>query len=75
MQVSAYNELLAILSSLTEVIFINCSSKKKGQIMKQFFLPFEPSGITLGPSHLAARRGNTVKFYRWIRNRVVLADV
>lgn len=43
--------------------------------MKQFFLPFEPTGITLGPSHLAARRGNTIKFYRWTKNRIVLADV
>lgn len=40
MQVSAYNELLAILSSMTEIILINCSSKKKGQVMKQFYLPF-----------------------------------
>lgn len=75
MQVSAYNELLAILSSLTEVILINCSSKKKGQVMKQFYLPFEPSGITLGPTHLAARRGNTIKFYRWTKNRIILTDV
>ena len=40
MQVSAYHELLAILSSLTEVILINCSSKKKGQSIRQFYLPF-----------------------------------
>ena len=40
MQVSAYNELLAVLSSLTEIILINCSSRKKGQVMKQFYLPF-----------------------------------
>lgn len=40
MQVSFYNELLAILNSSTEVILINCSSKKKGQVMKQFYLPF-----------------------------------
>lgn len=43
--------------------------------MKQFNLPFEPTGITLGPSHLAARRGNTIKFYRWTKNRIVLADI
>ena len=54
---------------------INCSSKKKGQVMKQFYLPFEPSGITLGPTHLAARRGNTIKFYRWTKNRIILTDV
>lgn len=75
MQVSAYNELLAILSSLTEVILVNCSSKKKGQVMKQFYLPFEPTGITLGPNHVAGRIGNTVKFYRWTKNRIILADV
>ena len=75
MQVSAYNELLAILSSLTEIILINCSSKKKGQVMKQFYLPFEPTGITLGPSHLATRLGNTIKFYRWTKNRMILADI
>ena len=40
MQVSAYNELLAVLSSLTEIILINCSSRKKGQVMKQFYLSF-----------------------------------
>jgi hypothetical protein len=40
MQTSAWNELLAVLSSLTEVVLINCSSKKKGQVMKQFVLPF-----------------------------------
>lgn len=43
--------------------------------MRQFYLPFEPTGITLGPSHLAARRGNSIKFYRWTRNRVILTDV
>lgn len=75
MQVSAYNELLAILSSLTEIILVNCSSKKKGQVMKQFYLPFEPTGITLGPNHVAARIGNTVKFYRWTKNRIILADI
>ena len=75
MQVSAYNELLAVLSSLTEIILINCSSRKKGQVMKQFYLPFEPSGITLGPCHLAVRAGNVVKFYRWTKNRSVLPDI
>ena len=75
MQVSAYYELLAILSSLTEVILLNCSSKKKGQVMKQFYLPFEPSGITLGPSHLATRLGNSIKFFRWTRNRMILVDI
>lgn len=43
--------------------------------MKQFYLPFEPTGINLGPSHLAVRLGNTIKFFRWTRNRVVLADI
>lgn len=43
--------------------------------MKQFYLPFEPSGLNLGPSHLAVRQGNMIKFYRWTKNRVVLADI
>jgi hypothetical protein len=43
--------------------------------MRQFHLPFEPTGINLGPTHLAARRGNSIKFYRWIRNRTILADI
>ena len=40
MQVSPYNELLGILSSLTEVVLMNCSSKKKGQIICNVNLPF-----------------------------------
>jgi hypothetical protein len=43
--------------------------------MKQFILPFEPTGIILGPNHLTIKRGNTIKFYRWTRNRIVLADI
>ena len=75
MQISAYNELLAVLSSLTEIILINCSSRKKGQVMKQFYLPFEPSGITLGPCHLAVQTGSIIKLYRWTRNRAILSDI
>ena len=43
--------------------------------MKQFYLPFEPSGITLGPCHLAVRSGNMVKLYRWTKNRTILSDI
>ncbi len=65
--ISTYNELVAMLSSLTEVVILSCSYKKKGQLINNLNLPFEPASISLGPYHLAARLGNTVKFYRWLR--------
>ncbi len=71
--ISTYNELVAMLSSLTEVVLLSCSSKKKGQLINNINLPFEPSSISLGPSHLAARQGNTIKFYRWLRDKVLIA--
>ncbi len=71
--ISTYNELVALLSSLTEVVLLSCSSKKKGQLINNINLPFEPSGISLGPNHLAARLGNTIKFYRWLRDKSLLA--
>ena len=43
--------------------------------MKQFYLPFEPTSIALGPCHVAARVANIVRFFRWTRNRTILADV
>ena len=38
--ISTYNELVAMLSSLTEVILLSCSSKKKGQLINNINLPF-----------------------------------
>lgn len=71
--ISTYNELVAMLSSLSEVVLLSCSSKKKGQLINNINLPFEPTSISLGPSHLAARLGNTVKFYRWLRDKVLIS--
>lgn len=72
MLVSSYNELLAILSSLTEVVIMNCNSKKKGQIICSINLDFEPAAITLGPTHLAARNGNTIHYFRWLKDKMLL---
>jgi WD repeat-containing protein 19 len=71
--ISTYNELVAMLSSLSEVVLLSCSSKKKGQLINNINLPFEPTGISLGPNHLAARLGNTVKFYRWLRDKMLIS--
>lgn len=71
--ISTYNELVALLSSLTEVVILSCSSKKRGQLITNISLPFEPSNIELGPYHLAARLGNTVKFYRWVKDKVLIS--
>lgn len=71
--VSTYNELVALLSSLTEVVLLSCSSKKRGQLINNINLPFEPASIALGPCHLAARVGNTVKFYRWLRDKMLIS--
>jgi hypothetical protein len=38
--ISTYNELVALLSSLTEVIILSCSSKKRGQLISNVSLPF-----------------------------------
>lgn len=73
MLVSTYNELVSLLSSLTEVVILSCSSKKKGQLINNINLPFEPSAITLGPNHLAARVGNSIKYYRWLREKTLLS--
>lgn len=51
---------------------LSCSSKKRGQLITNISLPFEPAGISLGPYHVAARLGNTIKFYRWLRDKVLL---
>lgn len=71
--ISTYNDLVALLSSLTEVVILGCSSKKRGQLVNNVNLPFEPASISLGPQHLAARLGNTVKFYRWLRDKMLLS--
>ena len=71
--ISTYNDLVALLSSLTEVVILGCSSKKKGQIINNINLPFEPNSIALGPQHLAARLGNTIKFYRWLKDKMLIS--
>ena len=71
--ISTYNDLVALLSSLTEVVILGCSSKKKGQIIKNINLPVEPNSIALGPQHLAARLGNTIKFYRWLKDKMLIS--
>ena len=71
--ISTYNELVALLSSLTEVVILSCSSKKRGQMITNVNLPFEPTQIALGPYHLAARLGNTLKFYRWFRDKILIS--
>lgn len=38
--VSTFNELIAILNSLTEVVILSCSSKKRGQQITSVNLPF-----------------------------------
>ena len=38
--ISTYNELVALLSSLTEVVILSCSSKKRGQLISNINLPF-----------------------------------
>lgn len=72
MQVAPYHELLAVLSSLTEVVLINCSSKKKGQIICNVNFPFEPSLITLGATHVAGKVGNSITFFRWLKEKVLI---
>ena len=71
--ISTYNDLVALLSSLTEVVILGCSSKKKGQLINNINLSFEPNSITLGPRHLAARLGNTIKFYRWLKDKMLIS--
>ena len=71
--ISTYNELVGLLSSLTEVVILSCSSKKRGQLITNISLPFEPVSIALGPYHVAARLGNTIKFYRWLRDKMLLS--
>ncbi len=67
MLVSNFNELTAVLTSLTEVTILACSSKKRGAAITTIDLDTEPTSISLGPLHLAASNGNTVKFYRWVK--------
>ena len=71
--ISTFNELVALLGSLTEVVLLSCSSKKKGQVINNINLSFEPTAISLGPSHLAARVSNTVKFYRWLKDKMLIS--
>jgi len=71
--ISTYYELVSMLSSLTEVVILSCSSKKMGQFINNINLPFEPTAMALGPQHLAVRLGNTVKFYQWVRNKTLIS--
>jgi hypothetical protein len=57
---------------LTEVTILACSSKKRGAAITTIDLESEPNAIALGPFHLAARTGNNVKFYRWVREKTLL---
>lgn len=73
MLISVHNELVALLSSLTEIVLLSCSSKKKGQLINNINIPFEPSSITLGPYHMAIRVGNTIKYYRWLKEKTLIS--
>lgn len=63
---------MAVLGTLTEVTIISCSSKKRGAAITTVDLDTEPNAIALGQNHLAARTGNNVKLYRWVRERTLL---
>lgn len=72
MLLATYNELVAVLGTLTEVTIIACSSKKRGAAITSVELDSEPNAIALGQYHVAAQTGNTVKFYRWVREKTLL---
>ena len=38
--ISTYNELVGLLSSLTEVVILSCSSRNRGQMITNVNLPF-----------------------------------
>ena len=38
--ISTHHELVAMLSSLTEVVILSCSSKKRGQLINNINMPF-----------------------------------
>jgi len=72
MLITGYNELVAVLGTLTEVTILSCSSKKRGAAITSVDLDNEPNAIALGQYHLAAKFGNSVKFYRWVREKTLL---